>query len=73
MPNITVDQYESMLVRFERQEAVINNILNAITKLASIDQLRQLVNLRQTEITNLQSQVIALENAVEAIQAVLNL
>jgi len=70
---VSDEMFEALVKRLEFAEAVMNKMLSAITKLVSKDQVRQLSNLRQIDITNLETRVTALENAVDIIQELLKL
>lgn len=55
--------------RVQAIETKINEMQVAINKLASRAQLKQLLNIRQSEIQELQQDVTDLQSQVEALQA----
>lgn len=55
--------------RVQAIETKINEMQTAINKLASRAQLKQLLNIRQSEIVELQQTVADLQSEVEALQA----
>lgn len=54
---ITAEQYDRAIRRIETLEAVANSIMSSISKLATLDQLRQLMLLRQAEINDIQTDI----------------
>ena len=68
---VTVAQYEQVLRRLDLIESSLNLVISAISKLATLDQLRQLTVIRQADTEDLRARVTALENNVETLQALL--
>ena len=68
---VTVAQYEQVLRRLDLIESSLNLVISAISKLATLDQLRQLTVIRQAATEDLRARVTALENNVETLQALL--
>jgi polyhydroxyalkanoate synthesis regulator phasin len=59
---------EAESTRIETIETVVNQLQTAITRLASKQQLQQLMLLKQAEITSLTNRIAALERAVELLE-----
>jgi len=60
--------FDAVVRRLEIAEAALNNIISAIDKLATLDQLRQLNTIRQADIEDLQTRMTGVENNVETLQ-----
>ena len=65
---VTNEQYQALINRIEFIESAMNNILAAIKGLGSLDQLRQVVNLRQADINSLETRMVAVENSIDILQ-----
>lgn len=64
---ISDEQYNNLLRRVEFIEATINNLISALPKLSSLDQLRQLVNMRQADVVDLKQRMVAVENMLDVL------
>lgn len=62
---VTTQQYDNLVNRVEFLEAVINNLINALSRFATLDQVNQLTLIRQTEIDNMSTRLTAAENEIE--------
>lgn len=62
---ITEAQYNALIRRIEAFEAAVNLIMSAVSKLSTLDQLRQLTVIRQAEIEDLKTRMTAQENLTE--------
>jgi predicted nuclease with TOPRIM domain len=62
----TTDQ---LLLRIEVIEAKLNDVQTAINNLASKQQLKQLLNIRQTEIDDLKVRVTSLEGRLTVLES----
>lgn len=60
--------YDNVDDRLQAIEREINNLQKVVNNLASSQQLRQLLALRQQDITDLQNRVAALETQVAILQ-----
>lgn len=65
---VTDQQYNNVLRRLDALEGTTLLMMQAMTGLADLDQLRQLLVIRQTEIEDLQARMIAQENETEALR-----
>jgi hypothetical protein len=68
MSTVSSIEYATLLARLEALEISVSRIATAITKFVTVDQVTQLGLLKQTEVSNLETRVTALENQVEALE-----
>lgn len=65
---VSDSQYQALLARLRKLETTMNDVLIAIERFATLNQVQQLLTITQAELQSLGQDVDALEQRVEAIE-----
>lgn len=66
--SVSAEQYARILARLSKIEETINDMLVAMNQYVTLTQVKQLLTITQTELSDLTSTVESLEDRVEALE-----